>query len=129
MRQTGRRGQPLAHRLGSYRVLYTIDDEKVTIALTMDRYTHTLVGEQSEALNALPDLSQPAQQTLRATGTDDARPDEKGLGVLLGAFESIPMPRGGASRLPPSRTLESPSLVPAMISAAKQGPGSVCTSG
>ena len=41
-----------------------------TITLTMDRYTHTLVEEQSAALAGLPDLSQPARQALQATGTD-----------------------------------------------------------
>jgi hypothetical protein len=41
-----------------------------TITLTMDRYSHTLVGEQAEALNALPDLSASARQDARATGTD-----------------------------------------------------------
>ncbi len=44
-----------------------------TITLTMDRYTHTVVGEQSDALKALPDLTPnpPTPERLRATGTDD----------------------------------------------------------
>jgi integrase len=40
-----------------------------TITLTMDRYSHTLFGEQAEALDVLPDLASARQQT-RATGTD-----------------------------------------------------------
>ncbi len=44
-----------------------------TITLTMDRYTHTVLGEQAEALTALPDLSRPDpnRQKQLATGTDD----------------------------------------------------------
>jgi len=43
-----------------------------TITLTMDRYSHSVVGEQSAAVAALPDLSQASAQEARATGTDDA---------------------------------------------------------
>jgi len=32
-----------------------------TITLTMDRYTHTVVGEQTAALAALPDLGAPPE--------------------------------------------------------------------
>ncbi|MCE9548279.1 MAG: site-specific integrase [Planctomycetia bacterium] len=41
-----------------------------TITLTMDRYSHTVLGEQSDALVALPDLSEPVGQQQQATGTD-----------------------------------------------------------
>jgi len=41
-----------------------------TVTLTMDRYSHTYMGEQSEAVAALPDLSQTMAQEARATGTD-----------------------------------------------------------
>ncbi|MHC4092618.1 MAG: tyrosine-type recombinase/integrase [Planctomycetota bacterium] len=46
-----------------------------TIALTMDRYTHTVLGELSAALTALPDLSGAARERgeRRATGTYDGR--------------------------------------------------------
>ena len=54
-----------------------------TITLTMDRYTHTLVGEQSEALAVLPDLTLPARQALQATGTDDAQSDPARLALCL----------------------------------------------
>ena len=43
-----------------------------TITLTMDRYTHGVVGNGAAALNALPDLSAPACETARRTGTDGA---------------------------------------------------------
>ncbi len=43
-----------------------------TITLTMDRYSHSYIGEQSEAVAALPDLTQATAQEMRATGTDDA---------------------------------------------------------
>jgi len=44
-----------------------------TITLTMDRYTHTVIGEQADALSSLPDLSPatPERQPMRATGTCD----------------------------------------------------------
>ena len=42
-----------------------------TITLTMDRYSHTYIGEQSAAVAALPDLAQATAQEARATGTDD----------------------------------------------------------
>ena len=41
------------------------------ITLTMDHYTHTVVGEQATALNALPDLTTPAEQEQRGSGTDE----------------------------------------------------------
>src|SRR5262249_12296352 len=45
-----------------------------TISLTMDRYSHTLRQQETEALAVLPDLSGPARESLQATGTTDARP-------------------------------------------------------
>lgn len=44
-----------------------------TITLTMDRYSHVVRGDQTAALGVLPDLSGPARQQARATGTDNAR--------------------------------------------------------
>ena len=41
-----------------------------TISLTLDKYTHTLRGDEARALASLPDYSQPAAAMLR-TGTDD----------------------------------------------------------
>ncbi|MGB2866340.1 MAG: tyrosine-type recombinase/integrase, partial [Sedimentisphaerales bacterium] len=41
------------------------------INLTMSLYTHTLRGQESEAVNKLPDLSQPSKQRKsRGSGTD-----------------------------------------------------------
>jgi hypothetical protein len=49
-----------------------------TITLTMDRYSHTLIGEAADALKALPNIGPiaPGRElvALRATGTDDAKP-------------------------------------------------------
>ena len=43
------------------------------INLTMNRYTHIFRGQESEAIEGLPDLSLPSKgkQKVRATGTDD----------------------------------------------------------
>ncbi len=40
------------------------------INLTMPLYTHTLRGQESEAVKSLPDLSLPSRESLRASGTD-----------------------------------------------------------
>ena len=40
------------------------------INLTMSRYTHTLAGQEAEAVAGLPDFSLPSSQSQRATGTD-----------------------------------------------------------
>ncbi len=41
-----------------------------TITLTMDRYSHTVIGEQADALSALPDLAtSPVPERQLATGT------------------------------------------------------------
>jgi len=72
-----------------------------TITLTMDRYTHTLVGEQTEALAALPDLTRPAPATVRSTGTDPVSPTSPdGQTVLAdclalsGRFQGTPVDSG-----------------------------------
>ncbi len=39
---------------------------------TMDRYTHLLAGDSTEAMNALPDLSTPVKESAKATGTFDS---------------------------------------------------------
>ena len=46
-----------------------------TIGLTMDRYTHTLVGQESDAVAGLPDLSAREADAARATGTLNSSPD------------------------------------------------------
>jgi hypothetical protein len=40
------------------------------INLTMSLYTHTLRGQESEAVRSLPDLSMPSRETMKATGTN-----------------------------------------------------------
>jgi integrase len=42
-----------------------------TITLTMDKYSHTLIGEQADALKGLPDLTGPVANEAKKTGTDD----------------------------------------------------------
>ena len=57
-----------------------------SITLTMDRYSHSLVGEQVAAIEALPDLSLPSGQQAVATGTDDLevnQDSEKRLALCL----------------------------------------------
>ena len=58
-----------------------------TITLTMDRYSHTLVGEHADALDVLPDLSANGRQTVRATGTDDTKGGQKNLASCLALSE------------------------------------------
>ena len=73
-----------------------------SIELTMSRYTHTLQGQEANAVEALPDLSPTGERTEKATGTDGrvigvADPKEnlaENL-ALKGGFEEI---RGGAGR-------------------------------
>lgn len=73
-----------------------------TITLTMDRYSHVVRGDQSAALNVLPDVSGPACERARATGTDNARataPDADPVLALClaqnGRREAIPVDCGG----------------------------------
>ena len=56
-----------------------------TITLTMDRYTHTVLGSQAQALDKLPDLSEGTRTEAQATGTDDRIL----LGHLLGQRDAI----------------------------------------
>jgi hypothetical protein len=53
-----------------------------TITLTMDRYLHTVIGEQADALRGLPDLTGPVASEVRKTGTDD-RPGPNHLADCL----------------------------------------------
>ena len=41
------------------------------INLTMSLYTHTLRGQEADAVNSLPDFSRPSSQSQKKTGTDD----------------------------------------------------------
>ena len=56
------------------------------INLTLNRYTHTTQGEQSEALERLPDLSSPVGRQAKATGTD-GKPANKDLARSLAPEE------------------------------------------
>ena len=66
-----------------------------TITLTMDRYTHTFLGDRQTALDVLPDLDKAPKaeaQEARATGTDDA--------ILLGHVLDQNAPTEGDSCRP-----------------------------
>src|SRR5690349_10318356 len=41
----------------------------------MDRYSHTVRGEERKALDVLPDLTTPPAEPLRKTGTTDSAPN------------------------------------------------------
>ena len=45
----------------------------------MDRYTHSYHGEQSAALETLPDISPSDRKKNQTTGTDDANPSPENL--------------------------------------------------
>ena len=52
-----------------------------TITLTMDRYSHLVIGDLSNALHALPDLSPQTPERQRATGTCDIAPKSLPTGL------------------------------------------------
>jgi integrase len=95
-----------------------------TITLTMDRYSHTLVEEQSQALESLPDLSAAIRQGAKATGTDG-----KSLSNCLPTRQRQAASRGVPGRRSKEDTVESASAVKDEISVEKKPFGSVCTSG
>jgi len=64
-----------------------------SITLTMDRYTHSDAGRETEAISRLPDLGLPDVAAARKTGTDDA----DSLGVLLGVSQGTNGPGAGDS--------------------------------
>lgn len=96
-----------------------------TITLTMDRYSHTLVGEQAEALAALPDLSRPAAQEARRTGTEDVSVLASSL-ALSERSKGIPV---DSDRRSAGAPVQSQSPGNEAIYVVIPGPGSVCTSG
>ena len=61
-----------------------------SITLTMDRYTHSDTGRETEAVSRLPNLDLPDTAAARKTGTDDA----DSLGGLLGVSQGTNGPRG-----------------------------------
>ncbi len=76
------------------------------INLTLSRYSHTVIGDLSEALTALPDISAPPAEraTHRATGTmGAARPEHRGASAARAAPPSKPASRG--HRQPSALTL------------------------
>ena len=67
-----------------------------TITLTMDRYSHTLLGDHADALAALPDLSAATRQSARATGTDVADVAPKNFTSCLSLSGRFSTTREGA---------------------------------
>ena len=72
-----------------------------TITLTMDRYSHTMIGDLAGGLDALPELSpsKPESERLRATGTCDITP--KTLPISLPKTLPIALPTRAASQTSP----------------------------
>jgi len=75
------------------------------INLTLSRYTHTLTGQEAQAVAGLPDFSLPSSQKQIATGTDDK---------IVNAAEI------GPQKLTPKLT---PKSTPAAFSACNQSAG------
>jgi len=53
------------------------------INLTMNLYTHTLRGQEADAVNRLPDFSRPSRESQKKTGTDDANVTDSVLASCL----------------------------------------------
>ena len=70
-----------------------------TITLTMDKYSHTAIGEQAEALKGLPDLTGPAANLNRKTGTD-GHDSQNGLASRLASKHAKRRTPMDASGLP-----------------------------
>ena len=67
------------------------------INLTMSLYTHTLRGQEADAVNSLPDFSRPSSQSQKKTGTDDVNVTDSVLASCLAlscAGHSPTMPLG-----------------------------------
>ncbi len=50
------------------------------VNLTLSRYSHVYAGQEADAVSALPDLNMQARQSVRATGTDNARAAQNAAG-------------------------------------------------
>lgn len=76
--------------------IYLIATSRRTVTLTMDRYTHTVVSEQAEALKGLPDLdaSDDSPMRSRKTGTDAFQPGAP-EGALHGVTDRPLLPPNG----------------------------------
>ena len=103
-----------------------------TIALTMDRYTHLTVANQTNALEALPDLHVSEEERVRATGTDDVvmdktcRPKNRPKPLMQSAISCDKLRRrtgsksGGAGQRKGPKTLTK-SNVPGPVEAGSGG--------
>ncbi|MEF9437808.1 MAG: site-specific integrase, partial [Candidatus Mariimomonas ferrooxydans] len=79
------------------------------INLTMSKYTHLFRGQETEAIDSLPDLSAPSSQRQIKTGTDDEKNSALNSAFLLGQH-STAMDNIKQATPPYSSTLPQPSL-------------------
>ncbi len=73
------------------------------INLTMSKYTHTLRGQEHEAVAKLPDLSAPEPQAQRATGTDGRNvttPSDLASDLAFSSAGKCTQPQGSAENTP-----------------------------
>ena len=91
-----------------------------TITLTMDRYSHTLTGDQADALDVLPDFDCPAGEKLRATGTAGPETAAKPTSKSLASHLALSSRRQGtlvdSDRLPGSAHVQCKSGVKNVVS-------------
>jgi integrase len=96
-----------------------------TIALTMDKYTHTLREQEAEALGVLPDLSPTSREAVRATGTD-------GVSVLASCLALSSGQQGAlvdSDGLTKGDVLQCVDMGKTVVSKRFPTLGSVCTTG
>jgi len=104
-----------------------------TISLTMDRYSHSLIGDQARALDVLPDLDHPAREALPATGTAGREPVANPLSENLARHLALCSGRGGtlvdSDGLSAAEAVQCVDGGKPMVSTQIPSSGSVCTSG
>ncbi len=64
--------------------------------LTLSRYTHTLLGQETKAVDSLPDLSSPGSKSEKVAVSetdgkpvDDAREAKKGIGAPVDTYSFL----------------------------------------
>ena len=77
------------------------------INLTMGRYTHTLRGQEAQAVNSLPDLSVPEGEAQKATGTDAGMAGQAGGWTPKWTPELTPTAFSAGSRVSSNDTTQS----------------------
>jgi len=91
------------------------------INLTMSRYTHTLTGQEADAVNRLPDFSRPSSQRQRKTGTDDLNVTDSVLASRLALFGARQCPTmTSTEKANPAHAIETPILERARLDSNQQ---------